>query len=87
MHFLYHQVMEAAKLKRESSDSHQQASLTLQAAQKKVKELNKNLKGAILKSRWESVYTVVLQGLIYGFSMVLLLSNLVMGIFLIPVFY
>ncbi|XP_028397721.1 SH3 domain-binding protein 5-like isoform X2 [Dendronephthya gigantea] len=45
------EVMEAAKLKRQSSDSHQQASLTFQAAQKKVKELNKNLKGAILKSR------------------------------------
>ena len=43
--------MEAAKLKRESSDSHQQASLNFQAAQKKVKLLNKSLKGAILKSR------------------------------------
>lgn len=43
--------MEAAKLKRDSSDLHQQASLKFQAAQKKVKELNKNLKGAILKSR------------------------------------
>ena len=43
--------MEAAKLKRESSNMHQQASLNFQTAQKKVKELNKGLKGAILKSR------------------------------------
>ena len=44
--------MEAAKLKRESSNMQQQASLNFQTAQKKVKELNKGLKGAILKSRW-----------------------------------
>jgi hypothetical protein len=43
--------MEAAKLKRESSDSHQRVSLHFQVTQKKVKELNRNLKGAILKSR------------------------------------
>jgi hypothetical protein len=49
--------MEAAKLKRESSDLHQQASLKFQAAQKKVKLLNKSLKGAILKSRF-AIFTV-----------------------------
>ena len=49
--------MEAARLKRESSDSHHQASLNFQAAQKKVKEQNKNLKGAILKSRCDIAAT------------------------------
>lgn len=43
--------MEAARLKRESSESHHRASLNFEAAQKKVKEQNKKLKGAILKSR------------------------------------
>lgn len=51
VYLFIHQVMEAAKLKRESSDSHQRVSLHFQVTQKKVKELNRNLKGAILKSR------------------------------------
>jgi hypothetical protein len=50
--------MEAAKLKRESNDSHQQASFNFQAAQKKVKQLNRSLKGAILKSRLEISYEI-----------------------------
>ncbi|XP_046847062.1 SH3 domain-binding protein 5-like [Xenia sp. Carnegie-2017] len=45
------EVMEAAELKRESSCSHHQATTNFQTLQKKVKEMNKNLRGAILKSR------------------------------------
>ena len=59
------QVMEAGKLKRESSDTHQQSSQTFQVAQEKVKKLNKGLKGAILKSRLVPVWIEILLKIIF----------------------